>query len=48
MPIGTFILIITLNANGLNASTKKIIHWLNGYKSKTHINIVYKRPPYRL
>ena len=27
---------------------QRIIDWLNGYKSKTHINTVYKRPTYRL
>ena len=34
MVIGTYILIITLNVNGLNAPTKDT-DWLNGYKSKT-------------
>ena len=52
MVVGTHIWIITLNVNGLNAQTKR--HrlaewiqkqdWLNGYKNKTHINAVYKRP----
>ena len=43
MVIGTYILIITLNVNGLNAPTKR--HRLaDGYKKKTHIYAVYKRP----
>ena len=42
MAIGTYMSIITLNAKGLNASTKR--EWLNGYKNKTHIYAVYKRP----
>ena len=42
MAIGTYISIITLNVNGLNASTKR--HRLNGYKVKTHIYAVYKKP----
>ena len=42
MAIGTYISIITLNAKGLNASTKR--EWLNGYKNKTHIYAVYKKP----
>ena len=41
--IGTYILIITLNVNGLNATNKR--HRLaNGYKNKTHMYAVYKRP----
>ena len=43
MAIGTYISIITLNVNGLNAPTKDI-EWLNGYKNKTHIYAVYKKP----
>ena len=43
MAIGTCISIITLNVNGLNAPTKGA-GWLNGYKSKTHIYAVYKKP----
>ena len=43
MGIGTYISIITLNVNGLNAPTKDIDR-LNGYKNKTRINAVYKRP----
>ena len=43
MVIGTYISITTLNVNGLNDPTKDI-HWLNGYKNKTHIHAVHKRP----
>ena len=43
MVIGTYISIITLNVNVLNASAKHR-DWLNGYKNKTHIYAVYKRP----
>ena len=43
MVIGIYILIITLNVNGLNAPTKRV-DWLNGYKNKTHTYAVYKRP----
>ena len=39
MVIGTYISIITLNMNGL-----KDTGLLNGYKNKTHIYAVYKRP----
>ena len=42
MVIGTYILIITLNVNGLNAQPKDT-DWLNRYKNKTHIYTVYKR-----
>ena len=43
MAIGTYISIITLNVNGLNAPTKR--HRLvNVYKNKTHIYAVYKKP----
>ena len=38
----TYVSIITLNVNGLNAPTKR--HRLNGYKSKTHIYAGYKKP----
>ena len=41
MGIGTYISIITLNINRLNA---KDIECLNGYKNKTCIYVVYKRP----
>ena len=43
MSIGMYISIIILNVNGLNAPTKDI-DWLNGYKSKTHVYAVHKRP----
>ena len=33
---------IILNVNGLNAP--KDTDWLNGYKNKTHIYAVYKKP----
>ena len=40
MAIGTYVSIITLNVNGLNAPTD----WLNGYKNTTNIYAVYKKP----
>ena len=43
MLIGTYISIITLTVNGLNAPTKRTGS-LNGYKNKTHIYAVHKRP----
>ena len=43
MAIGTYISNKTLNVNGLNAPNKDV-GWLNGYKNKTHIHTVYKRP----
>ena len=43
MVIGTHISIITLNVNGLKAPTKHT-DWMNGYKNKTHIYAVDKRP----
>ena len=43
MAIGTYISIITLNVNGLNAPIKRH-RWLNPYKNKTHIYAVYKKP----
>ena len=43
MATGTYISIITLNVNGLNAPTKDIDR-LNGYKNKTRIYAVYKKP----
>ena len=43
MVIGTYIHIITLNVNGINAPTKDT-DWLNGSKNKTHIYAVYKKP----
>ena len=42
MAIRTYISTITLNVNGLN--TPNDIDWLNGYKNKTHIYAVFKRP----
>ena len=43
MVIGTYISIITLNVNGLNAPTKR--HRLDeSIKNKTHIYAVYKSP----
>ena len=43
MVIGTYIWIITLSVNGINALTKDT-DWLNVYKKKAHINAVLKRP----
>ena len=43
MATGSYLSIITLNVNGLNAPTKDK-DWLNGYKNKTPIYAVYKRP----
>ena len=43
MVIGTYISIITLNVNGLMLQAKDTGS-LNGYKNKTHIYTVYKRP----
>ena len=43
MAIGTYISVITLNVNGLNAPSKR--HRLgNGFKNKTHMQAVYKKP----
>ena len=43
MAIGTYISIITLNVNGLNAPTTR--HRLaEGIQNKTHIYAVYKKP----
>ena len=39
MVIGTYITVTTLNVNGLKDTGS-----LNGYKNKTHIYAVYKRP----
>ena len=43
MVIGTYISIITLNVNRLNAPTKRhrLAEWI---ENKTHIYAVYKRP----
>ena len=43
MVVDTYILIMTLNVNGLMLQPKDI-DWLNGYKNKTCIYAVYKRP----
>ena len=43
MTIEIYILIITLNINGLNVPTKRH-RLLNGYKNKTHIYVVNQRP----
>ena len=39
----TYISITALNVNGVNAPTKDT-DWLNGYKNKTHIYAVYRKP----
>ena len=44
MAIRTYILIITLNVDRLNALCPKDIDWMNGYKNKTCIYALYKRP----
>ena len=43
MAMGSYLSIITLNVNGLNAHPKDK-DWLNGYKNETPIYVVYKRP----
>ena len=52
MAIGTYIYVmcvyiyiykITINVNGLMLQPKDT-DWLNGYKNKTHIYAVYKKP----
>ena len=43
MVIGTYILITTLNVNGIMLQPNDI-DWLNGYKNRTHIYAAYKRP----
>ena len=43
MAIGTYISMITLKVNGLNAKTKRY-RLDNGYKNKTHIYAIYKKP----
>ena len=43
MTKGTYSSIIILNVNGLNAPTKDT-DWLNGYKNKTHIYAIFKKP----
>ena len=44
MAIGTYISIITLNVNGLNAPTKRhrLAEWM--HKQDLYINAVYKKP----
>ena len=42
MATGSYISIITLNVNGLNAPTKR--QRLAEYKNKTPIDVIYKRP----
>ena len=42
MATGSYLSITTLDVNGLNAPTKDK-DWLNGYKNKTLIYVVYKR-----
>ena len=42
MPVRTYILIITLNVNGVSVATKNR-NWLNGYKNKTCMYALYKR-----
>ena len=47
MAIGTYISIITLNVNGLNAPTKRhrLAEWIKKKKkNKTHIYAIYKKP----
>ena len=43
MTTGSYLSIIMLNVNRLNAQPKDK-DWLNGYKNKTPIDAVYKRP----
>ena len=47
MAMRTCISIITLNVNVLNAPTKRH-RLLNGYKNKTHIYALYKKPTWDL
>ena len=44
MALRTYVSIITLNVNGLNAETKRhrLAEWIE--KNKTHIYAVYKKP----
>ena len=44
MAIGTYISIITLNVNGLKMLQPKDTDWLNGFKNKTHVYAVYRKP----
>ena len=43
MATGSYLSIITLNVNGLTFQSK-VKNWLNGYKNKTLIYAVYKKP----
>ena len=46
MAVRTYVSVITLNVitlNRINSPTKDT-DWLNGYKNKTHIYAVYKKP----
>ena len=43
MATGSYLSIITLNVNGLMPQPKDK-DWLNGYKNKTPIYVVYKTP----
>ena len=43
MAVETYISTIALNVNGLNASTERH-RLLNGYKNKTQMYPVYKKP----
>ena len=43
MAIGTYISIINLNVNGKMLQPEDT-DWLKGYKHKTHIYAVYKKP----
>ena len=44
MATGSYLLVITLNVNGLNAQPKDK-DWLNGYKNKTLYMLSIKDPP---
>ena len=43
MATGSYLSVITLNVNGLNAQTKDK-DGMNGYKNKIPTYVVYKRP----
>lgn len=45
MEVNTYLSIITLNVNGLNAP-KKDTDWMNGYKNKTHVYMLFTRDPH--
>ena len=44
MARGRYILLLTLNVNGLNSPTKKDLDRVNGHKSKNCVYAMYKRP----